>query len=360
MAEDPAAADGVAAFDGLDRLPDAALALLAAGAQADFQLGAGWFAAVAAAALPDGARPLFLLYREAGRALALLPLQRCNGRLAGLSTPYTTYWRPLTAADATPAELHRAGAAFGRACRGAGPLRLDALDADWPGLAPLLAGLRVSGLVALRFAHFASWHTPLPADWPAYLAARPGELRETIRRRLAQAARTPSIACEVIEGGAALESGIAAYEQVYASSWKPPEPFPGFTAVLLPQAAGAGALRLGVLRRAGVPIAAQYWVLAGTPGARTATVLKLAHDEAARAVSPGTVLTALMIRRLIEQDGVTALDFGRGDDPYKAGWTGLRRERIGVLLCPPRHPAGLAALLRHAAGRLARRLARTA
>ena len=80
-------------------------------------------------------------------------------------------------------------------------------------------------------------------------------------------------------------------------------------------------------------------------------MLKLAHDEAARALSPGTVLTALMICRLIEHDGAVALDFGRSDDAYKAGWTGQRRLRIGVLLCPLRHPAGLAALARHALGR---------
>jgi CelD/BcsL family acetyltransferase involved in cellulose biosynthesis len=96
-------------------------------------------------------------------------------------------------------------------------------------------------------------------------------------------------------------------------------------------------------------MAAQYWVLAG--GA--ATVLKLAHDEADRALSPGTVLTALMVRRLIEDDHASHLDFGRGDDAYKAGWTGQRRGRIGVLLCPPRHPAGMLALSRHFLGRFA-------
>ena len=338
------------AFYGVTALPADATALLDAGGQNDFQLGPGWFRAVAAAALPAGARPLFLLYREAGRALALLPLQRAaSGWLAGLTTPYTSSFRPLVAADATEAELRRAGFGFGRHCRAAGTLRLDALDPDWPGLPALLAGLRDAGLVALHFAHFANWHTRLPADWAAYLAERPGELRQTIRRRLAKAARDPAIGFETIMGGPALAGGIAAYEAVYARSWKQPEPYPRFAAALLDEAALAGALRLGVLRRDGVPIAAQYWVLAGG----VATVLKLAHDEAAKAVSPGTVLTALMIRRLIEE-GTTELDFGRGDDPYKAGWTGRRRMRVGVLLCPLRHPAGLAALARHWLGRMAR------
>jgi CelD/BcsL family acetyltransferase involved in cellulose biosynthesis len=335
-------------------LPADARALLDAAAQDDFQFSAAWFAAVAQAALPPGARPLFLLWRETGRTVALLALQRlASGRLAGLTSPYTCRFRPLVAATATEAELRRAGDRFGRWWRASGPLRLEALDPDWPGRAPLLAGLRAAGVVALRFAQFGNWYLPLAGlDWAGYLAGRPGALRATIRRRVARAARDPAIAFALISGGAALEAGIAAYESVHASSWKPPEPYPAFGPALLRAAAGAGVLRLGVLRQGGAPVAAQYWTLAGG----TATVLKLAHDERARALSPGTVLTALMIRHLLERDGAAVLDFGRGDDPYKAGWTGLRRPREGLLLCPLAHPAGLAALARHGLGRALRRL----
>jgi CelD/BcsL family acetyltransferase involved in cellulose biosynthesis len=85
-------------------------------------------------------------------------------------------------------------------------------------------------------------------------------------------------------------------------------------------------------------------------------VLKLAHDEAARAASPGTVLTALMIRRLLGEDRVRVLDFGRGDDPYKRLWVGSRRRRIGLVLADPLSPQGLAALGRQWAGSLLRRL----
>jgi CelD/BcsL family acetyltransferase involved in cellulose biosynthesis len=70
------------------------------------------------------------------------------------------------------------------------------------------------------------------------------------------------------------------------------------------------------------------------------------------------VLTALMIRRLIEEDGVRVLDFGRGDDPYKRLWVGSRRQRIGLVLADPLSPLGLAALGRQWAGALLRRLRR--
>jgi len=333
------------AFDSVEALPADAMALLAAAEREDFQLGGAWFRTVAAHARPDGATPVFLLHRQAGRA-ALLPLWRdATGRWAGMTSPYTCIFRPLLAEGA---DAVRAGHAFGVACRGGGPLRLDALDPEWAGLPALLAGFRRAGMAALRFDHFGNWHTDIEGDWASYLAGRPGDLRETIRRRLARADRDPAVTFDIVAGGPGLDAGIAAYEDVYARSWKAAEPFPAFAAAIMRAAADAGVLRLSLLRQGGVPVAAQYWSVTGA----TARVEKLAHDEAAKRLSPGTVLTARTIGHLIAHDSVQTLDFGRGDDGYKAGWTGQRRARIGVLLCPPWHPAGMAAIGRHLAGRL--------
>ena len=347
--------DGAEAFDDLEALPPECAGLFAAGARHSFHLGRPWFQAVLAEAMPPGARPLFLLCRPENRPTGngsgvLFPLRTLagGGRLEALSTPYSCLYQPLAAPAATAAELCAAGQAFARFCRGRGQVRLDALDAHWWGLPPLLEGVQAAGLVALRFDHFGNWHEEVAGrSWADYLAARPGALRETIRRRLGQAERDPAIALEMIDSPAGLEAGIAAYEEVYARSWKQAEPFPRFSAVLMRAAARAGALRLGLLRLNGRPIAAQYWTVVGG----TATVLKLAHDEAARARSPGTVLTAAMIRSLLEREGVAELDFGRGDDAYKALWSSRRRQRIGVMLANPRGLAGLLALGRHRLGR---------
>jgi CelD/BcsL family acetyltransferase involved in cellulose biosynthesis len=112
--------------------------------------------------------------------------------------------------------------------------------------------------------------------------------------------------------------------------------------------ADLGLLRLGVWSIGMAPVAAQFWVVR----AGHAIVLKLAHDEAFRAHSPGTVLTAMMLRHLLDQEHVARIDFGRGDDAYKQGWAEQRQQRIGLLLVNPWHPAGIAALLRHAGGRM--------
>ncbi len=318
-----------------------------------FQSRRAWFDATVEAALPQGSRPLFWMVRDAGRPSLLLPMLAGPGRrLGSLTTAYTCLFQPLAAPGASDAALHAAGTAAARACRAWPTATLEALDAGWPGLPPLLAGLRSGGILARRFDHFGNWYQPVAGlGWDAYLLGRPGSLRETVRRKTRACDRDARVEIEVVHGGPALTPALAAYEDVYARSWKQPEPAPRFNAALLVRAAAAGVLRLGVMRVAGQPVAAQYWTV--TNG--TATVLKLAHDDAWRTLSPGTVLTAHMIRSLLDE-GVTELDFGRGDDPYKQLWASQRRQRIGVLLADPRQPGGLVALLRHDAGIVIRRL----
>jgi hypothetical protein len=310
-----------------------------------------WYDTLIGHGLPAGAEPVLAV----AEGTALLPLLRQGSRLSALVSPYTLDWRPLAAPGADAASLRAAGRGIGRVLRLRPPVLLDTLDPEAPGLGPLLEGVRAARLIPLRFRHTGNWHEVLPpgTGWEAWLAARPSTLRNTIARKLSRAARETDF--ELVAGpGAALEAGIAAYQDVRARSWKPDEPFPAFDGVLMRVAAGLGLLRLGVLREkaGGRPVAAQYWIL--DLGGRRATVPKLAHAEDSRAASPGTVLSALMVRGLLE-DGVAELDFGRGDDGYKRGWVAARRQRIGLVLADPLHPAGLLALARHAAGVLRRR-----
>ena len=311
-----------------------------------------WFEATEAAALPDGARAEYVSVRQAGRPAALLPLAVGPGRRAtSLTSPYSVLFQPLLAAGMDPAI---AGRAVGGALRHHPVVLLEAMAPDWAGLAPFLAGLRRAGLATSPYDHFGNWSAGVAGQgWEGYLAGRPGALRETIRRRGRTAAKDGSVRFEVVRGMDGLAEALAAYETVYARSWKVPEPFPRFNKALLTRLAPSGGMRLGVLWQGGVPMAAQYWTVADG----TATVLKLAHDDGARALSPGTLLTAHMIRGLLDE-GVQRLDFGRGDDQYKQPWTGERRQRVGVLVANPLHPAGLLALGRHWAGAARRRLRR--
>ena len=307
-----------------------------------------WYAASAAAALPAGAAAVMVGVSGPEGPAGLVPMvSGPGGRWASLTTPYTCLFQPLI----EPGRAREVAAAFGGACR---PVAiLEALDPDWAGLPAFRAGLGDAGLRTRSFEHFGNWHGPVPGgSWEAYLQARPGTLRETIRRKTRLVERDPAMRLEFLRDPAALGPALAAYEAVYARSWKEKEPYPDFNRTLVEALGPGGALRIGVLWAGATPIAAQYWTVC----AGTATVLKLAHDDAYRRFSPGTVLTAFAIRCLIERDRVGELDFGRGDDPYKQAWAGERRVRMGLLIAHPWSRRGAAALARHDGGRVVRYL----
>ncbi|MDE2333767.1 MAG: GNAT family N-acetyltransferase [Rhodospirillales bacterium] len=322
--------------------------LVAAGGRESLFLGDVWWRTMLQAGMAAGERPRFVFVRRGGQPSLGLPLARRPGAgCVALANAYTCLWRPLAE------DLHLADAiAVGRVLRRERLVRLDAIPAEWPGLAAFAAGLREAGLAVRCFRHFVNWHEELGGrSWETYLAARPGALRSTLRRQ----GRKARFALDVVsEPGATLEAAIADYETIYARSWKEPEPFAAFNPTLMRNLAGAGLLRLGLLRDGARPVAAQLWALRADR--RHATVLKLAHDERDRAASPGSLLTAAMLRRLIDEEGIASFDFGRGDDGYKRLWAGERRQRIGLLVADWRHPKGLGALLRHRAGRIRARL----
>jgi hypothetical protein len=338
----------VETFSEFGALPRDALALM--DSSREFFASRPWWCVTAEHAIPAGGRTCFVLVRVRGQAAVLCPLlMAADGTVSGLVSPYTCVFFPLVSPGLADDAVF---AALGRLFRDWPAVRFDAMPADWPWLQTLTRSNCKAGLVPLHFDSFGNWYEHTGGCWDAYLAARPGKLRETIRRKLRRAEQSGAV-FSVDDAMDGIETGIARYEVVYARSWKEPEPFPTFNPALMRAAAAEGLLRLGLLEISGTPVAAQFWVV----HQGTATVLKLAHDEAFKAASPGTVLTALMIRRLMQVDGVTRLDFGRGDDPYKQGWARERRQRIGVVFANPRRAAGLALIARHAAGNVRRRLA---
>jgi hypothetical protein len=312
----------------------------------------GWYRCTIEHALPSRVRAAFVEIARGADVRAVFPMQRGpGGEFSALTTPYSCSWQPLLAGSSTQ-DVFDIGKVFAAHCRRHATTRLEALEADAPWLAPLLGGVKAGGLFPLRFDHFGNWHEDVRGlDWNTYLAARPGALREAIRRRSKRLMDKMGAAFSICKHGDGLEPAIAAYEKIYDASWKDPEPFGLFNAAFMRDCAADGSLRLGSLSLDGKPLAAQFWVVRD----RVAAVLKLAHDEESRALSPGTVLTALMIRHMLETEQVTSLDFGRGDDGYKKDWVGARRQRIGFLLANPCSLQGNMAILRHLAGMARRR-----
>jgi CelD/BcsL family acetyltransferase involved in cellulose biosynthesis len=119
-------------------------------------------------------------------------------------------------------------------------------------------------------------------------------------------------------------------------------------------AAQAAALRLALLYIDDAPAAAQCWIVSGG----VAHLHRLAYDERFRELSPGTVLSWHVIRHVLDVDHVRELDFGVGDDAYKAEWVSGRRERWGILAFNPRTWGGLKAAAVNIGGHAAKSVTR--
>jgi hypothetical protein len=273
--------------------------------------------------------------------------------LAGFSTVYS----PLFSVVSRPAADKAAvTSALATAITGERPrwecVHLKGLDPASPGFAGLEQSLRARGLIVQRYLGFGNWFEPTAGiSFQEYLARRPAALVNTYRRKEKKLGKRDDVEFRVYRDPADADEGISAYERVYANSWKTPEPYPRFMPALIRAAARMSALRLGVLWIGDEPVAAQMWI---TWQGRS-TIFKLAHDQRFDALSVGSVLTMWMMRHALDVDRVFEVDFGVGDDPYKRTWLAHRRERWGLLALNPRTPKGLLGILRHVAGRAAKR-----
>jgi CelD/BcsL family acetyltransferase involved in cellulose biosynthesis len=179
-----------------------------------------------------------------------------------------------------------------------------------------------------------------------YWATRPSRLRNTAKRKAKAVTLEYEIHCKFnVEAW-------EAYEQVFAASWKPNEGSPDFLRALAEQEGTAGTLRLGIARSQGKPVAAQLWLVENGQ----ATIHKLAYVEEARELSAGTLLSVEMFRHALDVDRVARIDFGTGDDHYKAEWMARCEILERLRAFNPRTPAGLVGFARATAGTLVRRM----
>jgi CelD/BcsL family acetyltransferase involved in cellulose biosynthesis len=89
-----------------------------------------------------------------------------------------------------------------------------------------------------------------------------------------------------------------------------------------------GWLRLGFLYFNDIPMSCQLWISAN----RHAYILKLFYDEKYQDLAPGKILTAELMKYVIDIDKAELIDYVHGDEAYKKDWTPKRRERKGVVV----------------------------
>lgn len=223
--------------------------------------------------------------------------------------------------------------------------RLEVSPMDDP--AALATALRRAGWMVRVSPATASWQADTGGlSFEQYWAARPSRLRSTFARK----SRTAGLSVEIHRSFD--RPAWEAYEQVYRASWKPEEGSFAFLRALAEAEGAAGTLRLGIARKGGEPVAAQLWTVENG----TAWIHKLAYREDAKSLSPGTILSEAMFRAAIDRDRVARIDYGTGDEPYKADWMDRRETLWRIEAFNPRTAGGLIAAARAAASALVGRL----
>lgn len=341
----------VAAFDHPDRLPAAVQAFMGRAERRNIGFGVDWYRNLVDTVYADHPGIRFYVLFNDEQVVAVLPLRaarvRGGWKLDSLSNFYTTVYAPVLEPGTKSADLLPMLATIGRDFGGFSSLTLAPMDPADDSYQTVLGALRLQGWLAYEYFAFANWFQPVAgADWTAYLMARSGTLRSTIKRMSKKFAGDGGT-LEIVTDAKDVVAAIAAYNEVYAASWKRPEEFPAFVPGLLKICAERDYLRLGLAWLNGRPIAAQVWIVAHG----RAEIYKVAYHEDFKAYTPGTLVTAMLMQHVIEVDKVAEVDYLIGDDPYKKTWMNQRRERWGIVAYNPRSARGLAGIAYEALGR---------
>lgn len=296
-----------------------------------------------------GGSPLIARAASEG-ALAWLFLRRDNrNKAVALANWYSFAFRPVFAGN--PDAIRQAAmiVAIAKRLRSARP-SIATIE-----LSPVPTGDGTADLIENAFRR-AGWMVSLrecSTSWTAnvaglsfedYWSARPSQLRNTLKRKSGKAEFETQVLTEFNE------DAWAVYEEIYAESWKPAEGLPEFLKDMAIAEARAGCLRLGICRIDRVAVAAQLW----TVESGVALIHKLAHRESATELSPGTILSAAMFRHVIDADNVKMIDFGTGNDQYKADWMDGSTTLMQLSAYNPATASGLAGAAKARLSRLVR------
>lgn len=356
----------VTVYGSFDSLPESCTALFHRGSErSGIFLSLPWFRTIAAGALAQSGIRIYALESDTGdETHALLPMRAealaagifAARRLTAAANFYTPLFAPLVADAVRP---HSSMEALARGIA-SDTARWDTvgvfpMDRDDSLFSAMQSAFRSAGMAVQPYRCFGNWYLRVDGrTYEQYAATLPPRLRNTLKRKAQQLAATNRLRIEIVAGGSGLEQAIEAYEAVYRASWKQPEAHPQFMPQLIRTCAREGWLRLGIAWIDGRPAAAQVWIVANG----VASIYKLAYDREFIRHSVGSLLTAQLMRHVIDVDRVREVDFLSGDDAYKQDWMSDRRERWGLMAFNLRTVKGIFLAAAHLGGRAVKNVLR--
>lgn len=338
----PQADDALELYKQPGEFPEDVKALMTQAEQRSAQFSSDWYQVLLDTVMTADDHPGFYVLRRHGKPLIVLPVRMemdrapHHGRLVALGNYYTALYAPVLAPETQVADI----AQMFRLILAQRPetyaLYFAPLDHDSDAYRMLGEGMRQAGLKTHPYFCFGNWFQTITIGGEAFVDQLSTSLRGTVRRMRKKLLQEQG-RLEVICDPADLERGLEAFASVYARSWKKPEPYPDFIPNLMRKCAQRGWLRLGLAWHGDTPIAAQLWL--SSHG--RADIYKVAYDEEYKRFAPGSVLTAEVMKHVIDIDQVKEVDYLIGDDPYKKRWLSQRRERWGWVAYNPRTLPGL-------------------
>ena len=294
----------------------------------------GWNELLARHALERDERVCILTARGAAdECLGILPLKIVAPEgpwrlrtLRSLANYYCSLYEPIIDSSANrPAVLRSLFAGIDQL--GCDALDLNPLADSADAAAGIIAALRSLGWRTERYFRFGNWYLEVNGrSFTEYFSALASQVRNTVTRKEKKLRQQPGLQISIAQTPAEAEEALAGYQKIYAASWKQPEPHPEFVPGLVRLLAERGWLRMGLVQLSGEPIAAQIWSCKDG----VVSIFKLAYDERFAQLSAGSVLTAHLMRHVLDVDRAAVVDYLTGDDAYKRDWMSHRRERVGV------------------------------
>lgn len=322
-------------FSDWDQLPLSSSALFEKSEKESLFFSRQWFQNLVNTALEDDQPVLLACVVEEGRVLAILPLiKRTDKDWDSLRHLYSSLYTLLLAENDQEEILTCL-------CQGLRQLpfhslSLEPVAEDDSNINSLQRAMESCGFICYRYFRFYNWFHRLQGQtFTDYMAARPARVRNTIARKERKLAREHNYEIR-LHIGSDVQQAMADYNAIYKSSWKAYELFAEIIEGMVGCMSEPGWPRLAILYIEGQPTAAQLWFVVH----RKASIFRLAHDEAWKHYSPGSILMRQLMEYVIDTDKVEEIDFLTGNDRYKQDWMSERRERWGLVIDNRREPEG--------------------
>lgn len=302
-----------------------------------FDLSLAWFANFIDTALKPNERVKICVAENDNGQVVLLPMCFEDGTsrprtIRSLTSFYTALFAPIGSGSNNVELLSLALSELKREMPSWDVMHFMPLDGQGEDYPALKKALHAIGMIPYEYCCFGNWYLSVSGrTYIEYHNSLPSRLKNTIKRKSNRFFSNNVGKLEIITGGDQLERCIAAYQRVYSTSWKVPEPFPAFIPGFIRFTAERGWLRLGLAYIRDEPAAAQIWVVTN----RRAAIFKLAYDEKFSSYSAGSILSAHLMEYVLDVDKVDEVDYLIGDDPYKKDWMSHRRERMGIIAFNP-------------------------